>query len=267
MTQDDAHIFCTKEQMADELRVAARLRARPAARLRPRRLLPRAVDASPRARRSAPTRSGTRRPRRCAVAATAMGLELVHGRGRRRVLRPEDLGAGARRDRPHVAAVDDPARLPDAAALRPGVRRRRQRAPPADHDPPRAVRLGRAVLRDPASSTTPARSRPGSRRCRSTVLPVADRHDDVRVRRSSTGCRPRASAPRCVDAHADTLGARIRQAKIEKVPYVLVVGDDDVEHGTVGVNARGSDAARARRRRRRLRRAARRRGRRARVHA
>ncbi len=28
---------------------------------------------------------------------------------------------------------------------------------------------------------------------------------------------------------------------MEKVPYVLVVGDDDVEHGTVGVNQRGSD--------------------------
>ena len=44
-----------------------------------------------------------------------------------------------------------------------------------------------------------------------------------------------------VDAHADSLGARIRRAKLEKVPYVLVVGDDDVEHGTVGVNRRGSD--------------------------
>ena len=41
------------------------------------------------------------------------------GRGRRRVLRPEDLGAGARRDRADVADVDDPARLPAAAALRP----------------------------------------------------------------------------------------------------------------------------------------------------
>ncbi len=39
----------------------------------------------------------------------------------------------------------------------------------------------------------------------------------------------------------EPLGARIRKAKLEKVPYVLVVGDDDVEHGTVGVNERGSD--------------------------
>jgi threonyl-tRNA synthetase len=39
----------------------------------------------------------------------------------------------------------------------------------------------------------------------------------------------------------EPLGARIRKAKLEKLPYVLVVGDDDVEHGTVGVNARGSE--------------------------
>jgi threonyl-tRNA synthetase len=39
----------------------------------------------------------------------------------------------------------------------------------------------------------------------------------------------------------EPLGARVRRAKLEKVPYVLVVGDDDVAAGTVGVNARGSD--------------------------
>ena len=68
---------------------------------------------SPRARRSAPTRSGTRPPRRCAPPREADGPRARARRGRRRVLRPEDLGAGARRDRPHVADVDDPARLPD----------------------------------------------------------------------------------------------------------------------------------------------------------
>ena len=48
MTQDDAHIYCTAEQMAGRAGHAADVRARPAARLRPRRLLPRAVDARPR---------------------------------------------------------------------------------------------------------------------------------------------------------------------------------------------------------------------------
>ena len=37
----------------------------------------------------------------------------------------------------------------------------------------------------------------------------------------------------------DPLGKRIRAAKLEKLPYVLVVGDDDVAAVTVGVNPRG----------------------------
>ena len=43
LTMDDSHIYCTREQMEDELQVGARLHPRPAARLRPRRLLPGAV--------------------------------------------------------------------------------------------------------------------------------------------------------------------------------------------------------------------------------
>jgi threonyl-tRNA synthetase len=43
------------------------------------------------------------------------------------------------------------------------------------------------------------------------------------------------------DATHDTLGARVRRGKMEKVPYVLVVGDSDVEGDTIGVNARGTD--------------------------
>ena len=44
MTQDDAHIFCTKEQMGDELRSLLKFVLELLARLRARRLLPRAVD-------------------------------------------------------------------------------------------------------------------------------------------------------------------------------------------------------------------------------
>ena len=44
-----------------------------------------------------------------------------------------------------------------------------------------------------------------------------------------------------VEEANEPLGARIRRAKLEKIPYILVVGDDDVEKGTLGVNARGSN--------------------------
>jgi threonyl-tRNA synthetase len=74
-----------------------------------------------------------------------------------------------------------------------------------------------------------------------TVLPVADRHEDYAhdlVRR----LRERGVRVDITDAHSDNLGTRIRRSKLEKVPYILVLGDDDVAHGTVGVNQRGSDA-------------------------
>jgi threonyl-tRNA synthetase len=73
-----------------------------------------------------------------------------------------------------------------------------------------------------------------------TVLPVADRHDayadDVAGLLRVAGFRVEV-----VDGSHGQLGARIRRAKTEKVPHVLVVGDDDVDNGTVGLNRRGSE--------------------------
>jgi threonyl-tRNA synthetase len=70
------------------------------------------------------------------------------------------------------------------------------------------------------------------------VLPVADRHDayaaEVAAHLTESGIRTEL-----VDGSGGSLGNRIRRAKHqEKVPYVLVVGDSDVENGTVGVNER-----------------------------
>ncbi len=71
------------------------------------------------------------------------------------------------------------------------------------------------------------------------VLGVRDDHDDyafeVAALLGERGIRTQ------VDEASEPLGARIRKAKLEKIPYVLVVGDDDVKSGTVGVNARGSN--------------------------
>jgi threonyl-tRNA synthetase len=47
-----------------------------------------------------------------------------------------------------------------------------------------------------------------------------------------------------VEQADDPLGKRIRHAKMQKLPYVLVVGDSDVAAGTVGVNPRGGDVER-----------------------
>ena len=74
------------------------------------------------------------------------------------------------------------------------------------------------------------------------VLPVAEAHQahaaQVVERLAAEGFRVDI-----VDAN-DQLGKRIRSAKLEKLPYVLVVGDDDVAAGTLGVNPRGGDVER-----------------------
>jgi threonyl-tRNA synthetase len=72
------------------------------------------------------------------------------------------------------------------------------------------------------------------------VLPVADRHDAYAFRLVDR-LRAEGFRSELVDASTDSLGSRIRRAKLEKVPFVLVVGDEDADAGTVGVNRRGSD--------------------------
>jgi len=74
------------------------------------------------------------------------------------------------------------------------------------------------------------------------ILPVASAHEDyaaeLRTQFAQAGLRVDVS-------HADDqLGKRIRNAKLEKLPYVLVVGDDDVAHHSVGVNPRGGEVER-----------------------
>jgi threonyl-tRNA synthetase len=74
------------------------------------------------------------------------------------------------------------------------------------------------------------------------VLPVRDDHDayaqEVVDELQAVGLRVDR-----VDA-SEKLGNRIRKAKGEKIPYVLVVGDDDVAARTVGVNPRGGEVDR-----------------------
>jgi threonyl-tRNA synthetase len=75
-----------------------------------------------------------------------------------------------------------------------------------------------------------------------SVLPVRD--EDVAYA-GEVAARLRAGGRRVeVLGAGEPLGARVRRAKLEKVPYVLVVGPEDVAAGTVGVNVRGQDRPR-----------------------
>ncbi len=74
------------------------------------------------------------------------------------------------------------------------------------------------------------------------VLPVRSDHEDHAF---ALADRLRGEGFRVAVTDADEpLGARIRKAKLEKVPHVVVVGDDDVANDTVGDNPRGGQVER-----------------------
>ncbi len=71
------------------------------------------------------------------------------------------------------------------------------------------------------------------------VLPVAADHHPYA---ESVVARLFAAGYRVEFVEADEpLGGRIRHGKLQKIPYLLVVGGQDVEAGTVGVNRRGDE--------------------------
>ena len=69
-----------------------------------------------------------------------------------------------------------------------------------------------------------------------TVLPIADRHaeyaDGVRQRLVDAGLRVE------LDARQEKIGYKIRKAQLQKVPYMLVVGDREAAEDTVAVRSR-----------------------------
>jgi threonyl-tRNA synthetase len=74
------------------------------------------------------------------------------------------------------------------------------------------------------------------------LVPVADRHVEHAEALAATlreaGLRPE------VDASSETVGKKIRAAQLEKTPYVLVIGDKELESGLVSVRDRAGTETR-----------------------
>ena len=68
------------------------------------------------------------------------------------------------------------------------------------------------------------------------VLPISDRHldyaEEVARRLDAAGVRAR------VDERSESIGKKIREAELRKVPYMLVVGDSERDAGEVAVRRR-----------------------------
>ena len=72
-----------------------------------------------------------------------------------------------------------------------------------------------------------------------TVLPIADRHHDYaeQVKRSLEEKGIRTD----VDYRNEKIGYKIREARLEKVPYMLIIGDAEAESGCASVRERGEN--------------------------
>lgn len=73
------------------------------------------------------------------------------------------------------------------------------------------------------------------------ILPIADRHNDAaemiagQLREVLYDTRALRVS---VDDRRETLGKKIRENQLQKVPFMLILGDHDLENGTVGVRSR-----------------------------
>ena len=71
------------------------------------------------------------------------------------------------------------------------------------------------------------------------LLSIADRHLDfayeVKAKLEALGFRV------SVDARNEKIGYKIREARLEKLPYMCIIGDSELENGTVSVRERGEN--------------------------
>ena len=200
---------------------------------------------SPRARRSAPTRSGTKPPRRCARSPRPMGLELVMDEGGGAFYGPK-ISVQARDAIGRtwqMSTIQLDFQLPQRFDLEyVGADNERHR-PVMIH---RALfGVDRAVLRASSSSTTPARSPRGWRRCRSTVLPGRRPSRRLRAASSSTRLRGRRAAGSSWSTRTPTRSARGSAGPSSRRCRTCSSSATTTSStGTVGVNRAGERRAR-----------------------
>ena len=68
------------------------------------------------------------------------------------------------------------------------------------------------------------------------ILPIADRHIEYanKIKEELQKLKLRVE----IDSRSEKIGYKIREAQLQKVPYMLVVGDKEIEENTVGVRSR-----------------------------
>ena len=236
LTMDDAHIFCTREQMRDEI---ANLLDFVLELLRDFGLSEFYLELSTRPEDKAVGSDDEWREAEATLAevARAAALELVLDVGGGAFYGPKiSVQAKDAIGRPHqLSTIQLDFQMPQRFELNYISSDNARRPPIMIH---RAlfgsVERFLGVLLEHFAGNLPTWLSPEQVR----VLGVRDDHDEYAREVAATlgGDDVRTH----VEAATEPLGSRIRKAKLEKVPYILVVGDDDVAARTVGVNPRGS---------------------------
>jgi threonyl-tRNA synthetase len=75
------------------------------------------------------------------------------------------------------------------------------------------------------------------------VIPIADRH--LEYARKLEAELKKEGVRGVVDARSETVNMKIRQAQLEKIPYMLIVGDREVAESTVSIRLRSGEQASA----------------------
>jgi threonyl-tRNA synthetase len=73
------------------------------------------------------------------------------------------------------------------------------------------------------------------------VLPIADRHMDYAYHLAEA--LKKAGIRAEVDARSERINQKIRQAQLDKIPYMLIIGDKEVANSTVSIRLRSGEQA------------------------
>ena len=242
-TQDDAHIYCTPEQLEDEV---LGVRALHAAHLRRLRLQPTCkIELSTRPEKSIGSDEVWER-------AEGVLARVLEGEGIDYLLNPGDGAFYGPKIDFHIrdvmgrtwqcGTIQVDFAMPERLDIT---------YTGADNEEHRPVMIHRAllgsierfmgILLEHYGGNLPTWLAPEQ----VLVLPIADRHADyaasVRAPCAPPAPRPPVTLHADVDDRGESVGKRIRDAQLQKVPYILVVGDREVEQGAVGVRERGED--------------------------
>jgi threonyl-tRNA synthetase len=237
MTQDDAHIFCTREQMADELRSTMSFVL---SLLRDFGLEDFYLELSTRPEGKAVGTPDEWDEATEALREAAMGMDLD--------LVLDEGGGAFYGPKISVQARDAIGRTHQMSTIQLDFQEPQRfdmEYVGADNGRHRPIMIHRAlfgsverffaILLEHYAGALPTWLSPEQVR----VLGVRDDHEEYAHKVAD---RLRAIGARVsVDPADEPLKPRVGKAKVVKIPYILVVGDDDVKAGTVGVNRRGGD--------------------------